>query len=516
MQCFSHRYLGWKINVLDHCDLPSVSGSEPVLTKVKPGPDEPFSRPSIQYATRIKPDQQTLNNLVNNKIPLKGAIPFGPAKPTDLSLTNVTDKIIPVKEDIEDDTVATTSPKVTEGYNNISLSEEVMNKSPISHGPIRMTYTRVPPPVTRPNIVLMRRPPQPVIKIPHMGVRPPPQVLGPVNVPPPRPMMMKKHPYRLPPPPPPPRPMIYMHVPPRPQQPIMPQRPPPPPPKQPMFQQKMKKPDIPLEKAKPVKPPQVQPPPQPQQILHGEDQTARLPVAVNTGFNPGSLVIEGGFKPIIPSNVNQRAQERISNDDFVDEGDDDIGVVRLESEDGQEQTSQTQMFEPMFIPSPLDSSGKNKKTTMIPGKKYRKPVRPQYRDATREKTDERFYVPPNSQYLTKNSNPLIEYRPRIPDIVVGIPRGDVKTPMALALQEESQQTDNEKVDEGAVEEEKEEETESRKKRSAHHEPGHEGHEHHEYDRHDHSQHDDHVHSTDGSANKMSSLALVLLSVYILQ
>ncbi|XP_049956274.1 protein Skeletor, isoforms D/E-like [Schistocerca serialis cubense] len=65
-QCFTHRYLGWKINVLDRCDA-SGSASEPVAASVNRGPQDPPAyddseegelQPgaSIRVSTRVKPN----------------------------------------------------------------------------------------------------------------------------------------------------------------------------------------------------------------------------------------------------------------------------------------------------------------------------------------------------------------------------------------------------------------------------------------------------------------------------
>lgn len=117
-----------------------------------------------------------------------------------------------------------------------------------------------------------------------------------------------------------------------------------------------------------------------------EETKPNIPLAVNTGFNPGSLVIEGGFKPIIQNTAE--AQDRISE---VEESYDDNteGTVRLYAEDDNQSeegllSQQTQMFEPMFIPSPPDSVHKHIKKptgyefeTNLQKKKnyYRKPIR---------------------------------------------------------------------------------------------------------------------------------------------
>lgn len=56
-QCFTHRYLGWKINVLDNCDHRQAQSSE--LTEVFANPDRSDgfeTQASIRHETKIKPD----------------------------------------------------------------------------------------------------------------------------------------------------------------------------------------------------------------------------------------------------------------------------------------------------------------------------------------------------------------------------------------------------------------------------------------------------------------------------
>ncbi|KAL0276587.1 UNVERIFIED_CONTAM: hypothetical protein PYX00_004134 [Menopon gallinae] len=74
-QCYTHRYLGWKINVLDSCDTEG-SGSNPVPSIVKAPADffEKYSenfdeepQESIAHATRVKPDYELKTNLAQEK-----------------------------------------------------------------------------------------------------------------------------------------------------------------------------------------------------------------------------------------------------------------------------------------------------------------------------------------------------------------------------------------------------------------------------------------------------------------
>lgn len=65
-QCFSHRHLGWKINVLDACDK-EQSNAELGATS-----EDLQSRGSIQYTTRVKPDAE--NKQFYNNGPVKNYI----------------------------------------------------------------------------------------------------------------------------------------------------------------------------------------------------------------------------------------------------------------------------------------------------------------------------------------------------------------------------------------------------------------------------------------------------------
>ncbi|VVC37406.1 DM13 domain,DOMON domain [Cinara cedri] len=64
-QCFTHRHLGWKINVLDSCDK-----EQPIAEPNTSASEDLQSRGSIQYSTRVKPDvenKQYYNNDEHNK-----------------------------------------------------------------------------------------------------------------------------------------------------------------------------------------------------------------------------------------------------------------------------------------------------------------------------------------------------------------------------------------------------------------------------------------------------------------
>ncbi|XP_050536003.1 protein Skeletor, isoforms B/C-like isoform X2 [Daktulosphaira vitifoliae] len=58
-QCFTHRHLGWKINVLDSCNK-----EKPELTAVQ---EDLQTRGSIQYTTRVKPDSSNFEIIKNSE-----------------------------------------------------------------------------------------------------------------------------------------------------------------------------------------------------------------------------------------------------------------------------------------------------------------------------------------------------------------------------------------------------------------------------------------------------------------
>ncbi|XP_014242209.2 protein Skeletor, isoforms B/C [Cimex lectularius] len=373
-QCFSHRYLGWKIHVHDRCDLPPAAGSNPVPSIALPD-DELVAKPSIMVTTRVKPDfpPQTIAD-TNLKNVTKNSFPYKIVKPAyNIKRPNMSDDyVIPVREDVED-IPETTTVKLT--VQNVSM--EIPHAMPLMKGPpVRNGLIR---PVNRRPMIVVRRPVQQMMKphSPHLGGRPimmhhaasqarPVIIKKPVIRHPQRPVMMHPNHFQRP---------IIGAMPVVPQNPIMP-------PSRPMAPAQAPHPKpIYVHKFKKPLPSHVTPSPEktkhkmhPSQMISqsAEDQTTRLPIAVNTGFNPGSLVIESGFKPIIQT-PQAVAEERVSEVDYDDDGNE--GVINVENTDGQK--SQTEMFEPMFIPSPLDSNIKHiKKATTEPLKKIRKPYRP--------------------------------------------------------------------------------------------------------------------------------------------
>lgn len=79
-----------------------------------------------------------------------------------------------------------------------------------------------------------------------------------------------------------------------------------------------------------------------------EPYTLKMRPAVNTGFKPESIVIEGGFKPIISKDLEDR------NDDEAGpelEYESEIGVIDVANENKELKPAET--LEPVFIPSPM-------------------------------------------------------------------------------------------------------------------------------------------------------------------
>lgn len=91
-----------------------------------------------------------------------------------------------------------------------------------------------------------------------------------------------------------------------------------------------------------------------------EENLHRPSVQHNNGFQPGSVIVEGGFRPIVKSRMDDDADDAGGDDtnnnnrrrddnmsDVDDNADGDALFVNQDVENKQ--------FEPMFIPSPMDS-----------------------------------------------------------------------------------------------------------------------------------------------------------------
>lgn len=422
-QCFTHRYLGWRINVLDECDYAQSSNIDEVV--VSPDEDEVSAAPSIIHETRLKPTDNFLllhekdlikNHNMNGKPPkvllnfqknaeiskliengiraaeeLEESIrPHSPAnlKSHTLNKTNLdpsfyNDEEVPVAVP-----VYVLQPKNSTYRNTTVFPEQKIHESPQQGLPVflrppKIPPRRQPPPVERrpPPPPQARRPlrpyqvPQPSIIVNHYkkpGVSPgrspygKPSGPGGLNNPsnghvlhlgqpteirsqlppnfankPPAPAPHLKNPAQIP----------YRDFP------SKPHRKP-----EPKFPPKRKKP-IAQESQyqRPIEKTRFQPP------TETIAQESKISPAVNTGFQPGSVIVEGGFKPIV-----RRRDENIEDDEEIDSfqrrRDDNISEID-EALDGDAafigQEEDDKSFEPMFIPSPPDSSN-------VPGGRSRK------------------------------------------------------------------------------------------------------------------------------------------------
>lgn len=469
-----HRYLGWKINVHDRCDTQVATGSAPSETRVKyePEVDELESHPSIKVATRVMPDGPNFLPLVSNlelkhselmaeykknfaQIPVNfkdahkesqyavttpGVAPNHkyPEQDGSSSTEQQHREMIPVSEDLSQD-ISTERSRPMLGQkkeNRTSLEAQhyyqglPYHRHPYIQGQVvngRPTHTRRPVVSTMTIIRPHNRRPAPHHHMMMMH-RPMSVMAAPSNY---RPVYVKKPVYRMP--------AVSMH------RPVMMMSPEPQlaetmlvPPRVQTSQQpqtmktvsvsyssskaKVKPQQLPMQlKAEPTETkkyilPQMKPN---KQELHSP--VYKSSTSVNSGgFNPGTLVIEGGFKPIIQS--TQEAQDRISE---VLEEDDTEGTIDLSLDDEASKDKATEYFEPMFIPSPPDSLRKHakkptglefdvlqKKKAYINHKPVRqnmvvirrRPVSPSFRSTHDESADETamaaermdtFYLPPS-------------------------------------------------------------------------------------------------------------------------
>lgn len=101
---------------------------------------------------------------------------------------------------------------------------------------------------------------------------------------------------------------------------------------------------------------------------HSEVYSQPAPLSSHGGFNPNSIVIESGFKPIIPSTENQHmAQERMSEDeeDYIEQDARDLlpenETVSDDHSKNPFEGKEPELFEPIFIPSPLINEQQRKK-----------------------------------------------------------------------------------------------------------------------------------------------------------
>ncbi|CAH2005520.1 unnamed protein product [Acanthoscelides obtectus] len=89
--------------------------------------------------------------------------------------------------------------------------------------------------------------------------------------------------------------------------------------------------------------------------------------AYNIGFRSGSIKMESGFKPIISKDFQDRMDEEVDEPQVEPEG--ETGVIEVDGEEKYE-PKPIQVFEPMFVPSPTDKPVKPTKRKVV----HKRPV----------------------------------------------------------------------------------------------------------------------------------------------
>nr|CAD7455034.1 unnamed protein product [Timema tahoe] len=92
-----------------------------------------------------------------------------------------------------------------------------------------------------------------------------------------------------------------------------------------------------------------------------------LPVAVNTGFHPDSVIVEGGFKPIIHQKAVAEDRSSLGEPPVNDPEDEVVSGTKEERKDNPFEGQKSELFEPMFIPSPPDRIIGNQTVVKKPG-----------------------------------------------------------------------------------------------------------------------------------------------------
>lgn len=198
-QCFTHRHLGWKINVLDSCDSAQASEIDEVFVKPEADEDGLLLEASQRYETKIRPNEifllqhekdliknhnmneqppkiqfdlsknSEINKIIAEGIKAAEALEDSIAKPkgnhSDIDNENINTKIIPSSNPISNpQTVySTVTPKVIQIPNdvvinsNLALSEYLRPPS-VPNGPL---FRPVQLPQRRPTatVIIERRRP---------------------------------------------------------------------------------------------------------------------------------------------------------------------------------------------------------------------------------------------------------------------------------------------------------------------------------------------------------------------
>lgn len=413
-QCFTHRHLGWKINVLDSCDSAQASEVDEVFVKPETDEDGLLLDASQRYETKIRPNEIFLLQHEKDLIKNHNMNEQPPKIQFDLSKNSEINKIIAEgikaaealeesiakpKENfsnIDNDNkantkiVAATNP-ITKpqppAYSTLPSKEiQIPNDVLVNSNPTLSAYLRPPSagPLFRPVQLPQRRPTATVI---IERRRPTNNPYRPYVVP--QPSMIVNH-YKKPISPLI-RPFVSQSKPIKAIAPFLvlgqsndqyPLRK--------TFEQKISKvpqnvesniqvknvhrENLPIKHQNKANPDQHQPKsavsgnikkkPFRETPIKTPTKTvlSRPSVQHNNGFQPDSVIVEGGFRPIVKrrmdDHIDDAATEEDGNDNSNRRRDDNVTDIDDNGEGDAlfvNQDVENKQFEPMFIPSPLDS-----------------------------------------------------------------------------------------------------------------------------------------------------------------
>ncbi|XP_058466228.1 protein Skeletor, isoforms B/C [Malaya genurostris] len=408
-QCFTHRYLGWRINVHDSCDIGAASEIDEVY--VEPNDEGINAEPSIRHESKLLPSdtflQQHENFIQQNEKDLIKNHKMNTEQPKDDSkldlendpeMTKIIEEGIRAAEDLE------AKLKNNQTYGNYSANNPPPLQSEIVHsGKPILSSSGIPVYLRPPNSGPMFRPVKLPMRRPIAVERRP--IAGRPN-----------RPYNIPQPS-----MIISHY----QKPMSP-----------LMRPFMAKPKLPMKAIAPIlllgepteiKPFRKVPPPQPMEMMiikptktvpymvpemsphlsmglkMAEQNPITLPVRYtrrpimkeplnikpmfkvpydihenktpvdpqpSTGFEPSSVVVESGFKPIYrrTGEINAEFDDQMRHHGNTIQRRQDYDIDEAIESDALMIGSgepQRQAFEPMFIPSPLDSMAMAQKSSEV-------------------------------------------------------------------------------------------------------------------------------------------------------
>lgn len=388
-QCFTHRYLGWKINVLDSCEQ-EQKGQASEIDEVYAAPDDTDmmeAEASIQHETKVKPDDvfllqhevvkdRTVDAPRKNHFESHKSLEISKIIADGIRAAEALEESIKTNATDEETPLATESNEVTTDEVRETIEPLPTFLTPPRGQTIRPFRYDGRQPTKGPNYPF--RQPQSSLVINHYK-KPGPQVIR----------LLYKDPTQSIKPAPPA--LIYREKQPVRKTYIEPRNPdkiplPPPPPtvplrrdyvsnfnKRPIQPYQKHAPHVPLRKAQIFRNPINGP----KNKFHGP-YSIKKPVnsdqitTLNDGFRPASVVVESGFMPITKNHNHDESIEpkEVGEEQYDDEYDDQPVDQKLRRSDqfdeetidsdalfpNSESDEIVKSFEPMFVPSPLDST----------------------------------------------------------------------------------------------------------------------------------------------------------------